>query len=181
MQQKSWPRRQEWIRAQYIVYMSPSDSTLRRSTRTQRSRFSIQSIHPSPGVEDNQIQDGLILTTLSTDFAETEDPLTMGGGGGKVGPGLKDATDPFRLVKGEWGDPRSLRQKGIVTYGVSANRLRPLAGSFQAAVFNTFRRSRNQVLYWGVPAIIAYSAMEWAKERNEYLNSKPGRAEHEGE
>ena len=105
----------------------------------------------------------------------------MGGGGGKVGPGLKDATDPFRLVKGEWGDPSSTptlllssdangdpgspKQKGIVTYGVSANRLRPLAGAFQAAVFNTFRRSRNQVLYWGIPAIIAYSAMEWAKDR----------------
>ncbi|KAF2158677.1 hypothetical protein M409DRAFT_71527 [Zasmidium cellare ATCC 36951] len=81
------------------------------------------------------------------------------------------------LVKGEWGDPKCIPQKGIVTYGIAQNRLRPLAGTAQAAVFNTFRRTRNQILYWGVPLLVGYQAMQWATERNEYLNSKAGRAE----
>ncbi|EAU39196.1 conserved hypothetical protein [Aspergillus terreus NIH2624] len=72
----------------------------------------------------------------------------------------------------------------IATYSLSANRQRPLAGAFNAAIFNTFRRFRHQVLYVVPPFVIAYSAMNWAVEkyvnllmviRNEYLNSKPGR------
>ncbi|GIZ45747.1 hypothetical protein CKM354_000890000 [Cercospora kikuchii] len=102
----------------------------------------------------------------------------MGGGSGQGGPGLKDANEPFRLVKGEWGDPRSLHQKGIVTYAVSRNRLNPLAGAFKAAVFNTARRTRGQILYWGIPMLLAYSAMQWANQKNAYLNSKAGRAEN---
>ncbi|OXV07699.1 hypothetical protein Egran_04536 [Elaphomyces granulatus] len=66
-------------------------------------------------------------------------------------------------------------QKGIVSYSLSANRQRPLAGAFHAAIFNTWRRFRHQVLYVAPPFIIAYSLMNWANERNEYLNSKPGR------
>ncbi|PPJ56955.1 hypothetical protein CBER1_02227 [Cercospora berteroae] len=105
----------------------------------------------------------------------------MGGGGGHGGAGLKDINDPHRLVKGEWGDPRSLRQKGIITYAISGNRVNPLAGTFKAAVFNTFRRTRGQILYWGIPMLVAYSAMQWATERNEYLNSKAGIAEYGGQ
>ncbi|RMY80167.1 hypothetical protein D0861_08625 [Hortaea werneckii] len=71
----------------------------------------------------------------------------------------------------------SLPQKGIVTYGLAQNRQNPLAGTFNAAVFNTFRRTRHQILYWGLPLLIAYETMQWAIERNEYLNSKQGRAE----
>ncbi|KAJ5126944.1 Cytochrome b-c1 complex subunit 8 [Penicillium atrosanguineum] len=63
----------------------------------------------------------------------------------------------------------------IATYAVSSNRQRPFAGAFHAAIFNVFRRFRNQVLYVAPPFIIAYAAMNWAVERNEYLNSKPGR------
>ncbi|EAL90680.1 hypothetical protein LV164_005969 [Aspergillus fumigatus] len=63
----------------------------------------------------------------------------------------------------------------IVTYSLSSNRQRPLAGAFHAAIFNTFRRFRSQVLYVVPPFVVAYAAMNWAIERNEYLNSKPGR------
>lgn len=78
---------------------------------------------------------------------------------------------------------------------MSSNRQRPMAGAAHAAIFNTFRRFRHQVLYVAPPFLIAYSAMNWAVERyvvtcgilvwlvggdangarNEYLNSKPGR------
>jgi hypothetical protein len=56
-------------------------------------------------------------------------------------------------------------QKGIVSYSLSANRQRPLAGAFNAAIFNTWRRFRHQVLYVAPPFIIAYSLMNWANER----------------
>ncbi|TKA22560.1 hypothetical protein B0A50_08130 [Salinomyces thailandicus] len=78
---------------------------------------------------------------------------------------------------GPWGAFGSMPQKGIVTYGLAQNRQNPLAGTFNAAVFNTFRRTRHQILYWAVPMLIAYEGMQWAIERNEYLNSKQGRAE----
>jgi ubiquinol-cytochrome c reductase subunit 8 len=43
--------------------------------------------------------------------------------------------------------------------------------------WNVVRRSRNQVLYFIPPLIAGYATMQWAIERNEYLNSKAGRAE----
>ncbi|KAF2112944.1 cytochrome b-c1 complex subunit 8 [Lophiotrema nucula] len=92
----------------------------------------------------------------------------MGGGGDKV-PGQ---------YMGWWGSLGSPPQKGVTTYVMSANRQNPLAGTLNAAIFNTFRRTRNQMLYVAPPFLIAYFAMNWAIERNEYLNSKPGRAEY---
>lgn len=56
-------------------------------------------------------------------------------------------------------------QKGVASYALSANRQRPLAGALNAAIFNTWRRFRGQVLYVAPPFIIAYTAMEWAIER----------------
>lgn len=102
------------------------------------------------------------------------------------------------------------KQRGIITYGLSANRQNPLAGTANAAVFNTWRRFKGQVLYFAPPLVFFYYAMEWATERygrdrwatenapppppypgmphvlmlghrNHYLNSKPGRAEAGGE
>lgn len=70
------------------------------------------------------------------------------------------------------------------------------------AVFNTFRRTRAQILYWVPPMLAAYYVMNWATERyvllpfsptfilfqcltrnlrNHYLNSKAGRAEFKDE
>jgi len=56
-------------------------------------------------------------------------------------------------------------QKGIITYALSTNRQRPLAGTAHAAIFNVFRRSRAQLLYWAIPALIGYETMQWAIER----------------
>ncbi|KAF1350707.1 cytochrome b-c1 complex subunit 8 [Delphinella strobiligena] len=91
----------------------------------------------------------------------------MGGGGAKK-PGQ---------YMGWWGSLGSPPQKGIITYGISHNRQRPLAGTAHAAIFNVFRRTRGQILFWAIPILSAYELMHWATERNEYLNSKPGRAE----
>ncbi|KZF23660.1 putative ubiquinol-cytochrome C reductase complex subunit UcrQ [Xylona heveae TC161] len=91
----------------------------------------------------------------------------MGGGGGKV-PGV---------YMGWWGSIGSQPQKGVISYSMSANRQRPLAGTLHAAFFNTFRRVRGQILYVAPPLVAAYYGMSWAIERNHYLNSKPGRAE----
>ncbi|TVY48491.1 Cytochrome b-c1 complex subunit [Lachnellula occidentalis] len=65
-----------------------------------------------------------------------------------------------------------------MSFALSANRQRPLAGTLNAAIFNVWRRFSHQVLYVAPPMIIAYVAMGWAIEHNEYLNSKPGRLEH---
>ena len=59
----------------------------------------------------------------------------------------------------------SQKQKGIVTYSLSANRQRPLAGTMNAAIFNTWRRFRAQALYVLPPFAIAYLAMDWAIEK----------------
>ncbi|KAK7743392.1 Cytochrome b-c1 complex subunit 8, mitochondrial [Diatrype stigma] len=40
-----------------------------------------------------------------------------------------------------------------------------LAGAAYAAVFNTWRRFRTQVLYWAPPLIAAYYCMKWTDER----------------
>ncbi|KAI9853514.1 MAG: hypothetical protein M1824_001122 [Vezdaea acicularis] len=66
---------------------------------------------------------------------------------------------------GPWGDFGSQPQKGVTTYSVSANRQRPLAGTMHAAIFNTWRRFRGQVLYIAPPLLIAYGAMQWAIEK----------------
>jgi len=76
---------------------------------------------------------------------------------------------------GGWGELGSQPQKGIVTYVLSSNRQKPMAGAFRNAVFNTYRRTYYQILYWLPPIVIGYATMQWATERNEYLNSKPGR------
>lgn len=66
---------------------------------------------------------------------------------------------------GWWGNLGSPKQKGITTYGLSLNRQNPLAGTAETAIFNTFRRTRNQVLYIVPPFLIAYYTMQWAIER----------------
>lgn len=66
---------------------------------------------------------------------------------------------------GWWGAFGSPPQKGITTYGLAQNRQNPLAGMANAAVFNTWRRTRGQILYWGLPLVLAYQCMTWATER----------------
>lgn len=74
-----------------------------------------------------------------------------------------------------------------------------MGGAGHAAIFNTWRRSKAQILYWAPPLIGAYYLMTWANEqyvflisvlvaeefgwmgvltvgcRNEWVNSKEGR------
>lgn len=78
---------------------------------------------------------------------------------------------------GDWGQMGGAKQKGIIHYGVSANRLDPMKGTLHDAVFNTFRRTKGQIFYWVPPLVAAYYLLEWATERNHFLNSKHGRAE----
>ncbi|CAL5871198.1 uncharacterized protein PFLUO_LOCUS5445 [Penicillium psychrofluorescens] len=88
------------------------------------------------------------------------------------------ALDPKNgIYMGGWGDFGCPTPQRIATYSLSSNRQRPFAGAAHAAVFNVFRRFRHQVLYVVPPFVAAYAAMNWAIERNEYLNSKPGRLE----
>ncbi len=61
--------------------------------------------------------------------------------------------------------PGSQPQKGVTSYALSPNRQRPLAGTLHAAVFNVARRTRQQILFWLTPMVIAYAAMEWATEK----------------
>ncbi|MCJ1250793.1 hypothetical protein MMC30_008021 [Trapelia coarctata] len=76
---------------------------------------------------------------------------------------------------GPWGAIGSQPQKGIASYAISANRQRPLAGTLNAAIFNTWRRFKAQALYVLPPLALAYATMNWAIEKNEYYNSKEGR------
>jgi len=76
---------------------------------------------------------------------------------------------------GGWGNLGSQTQKGITTYSISANRQSPLAGTLNAAIFNTWRRFKAQALYVIPPFAIAYATMNWAIEKNEYYNSKEAR------
>ncbi|KOS23142.1 Cytochrome b-c1 complex subunit 8 [Escovopsis weberi] len=94
--------------------------------------------------------------------------IRMGGGepNGKVGHWL-----------GDWGSFGGAKQRGVITYGISANRQNPFAGAFNDAIFNTFRRTKGQIFYWLPSLVIGYYLMDWATERNHYLNSKAGRAE----
>lgn len=74
-------------------------------------------------------------------------------------------TDLRNSYLGGWGNLGSLTQRGIITYGRSANRQKPLGGAAHAAVFNTFRRSKGQVLYVVPPFVVAYMTMDWAIHR----------------
>ncbi|KAL6857618.1 ubiquinol--cytochrome-c reductase subunit 8 [Amphichorda felina] len=79
---------------------------------------------------------------------------------------------------GDWGSLGGAnKQRGIIHWGLSPNRQNVTAGMVHDAFFNTFRRTKSQIFYW-LPAMLGgYYLMHWAIERNEYLNSKAGRAE----
>ncbi|KAK3942255.1 cytochrome b-c1 complex subunit 8 [Diplogelasinospora grovesii] len=97
------------------------------------------------------------------------------GGGGDAPLGK------YNKYLGTWGNFGVIKQRGIITFGVTPNRLNPFAGAAHDAVFNTWRRFSSQVLYIAPPMIAGYYLMNWAIERNEFLNSKAGRAEFRGE
>lgn len=59
----------------------------------------------------------------------------------------------------------SQTQRGVISYAISANRQRPLAGTLNAAIFNSWRRFKGQALYVIPPFAIAYLTMNWAIEK----------------
>lgn len=63
------------------------------------------------------------------------------------------------------------KQKGIIYYGVSANRQNPFAGAGHDAVFNIFRRTKNQIFFWLPTMVAGYYIVQWANER--YVLSPP--------
>lgn len=71
-------------------------------------------------------------------------------------------------------------QRGIVAYGLASNRQRAFGGALHRAFFNTWRRSKAQVLYWVPPFVLGYLVLDWSIERNKYLNSKEGREKEGG-
>ncbi|KAK6457168.1 cytochrome b-c1 complex subunit 8 [Scheffersomyces xylosifermentans] len=90
--------------------------------------------------------------------------------GGHTGP---------KTYMGWWGDIGSPKQKYITTYSVSPYATKPLKGAAYNAVFNTFRRTKNQFLYVAIPAAIVWSVWANARDYNEYLYTKEGREELE--
>ncbi|KXJ85345.1 cytochrome b-c1 complex subunit 8 [Microdochium bolleyi] len=77
------------------------------------------------------------------------------------------------LNKDTWGNLGCvLPQKGIISFSLSPNVQKI---SWTVSPSNGWRRFRYQVLYWAPPLIAAWYLMEWANERNRYLNSKEGR------
>ena len=62
-------------------------------------------------------------------------------------------------------DAGGTKQKGIVHWGLSANRQNPFANAGHDAVFNTFRRTKAQIFYWLPALLTGYYLMSWATER----------------
>ncbi|CAK7209366.1 Cytochrome b-c1 complex subunit 8, mitochondrial [Sporothrix eucalyptigena] len=77
--------------------------------------------------------------------------------------------------------PATQKQRGIVSFGIAPNRQNPFAGAGHDAIFNSWRRFSRQVLYWAPAFIGGYYIMQWATERNHFLNSKHGRVHEEEE
>ncbi|KAG7289749.1 ubiquinol--cytochrome-c reductase subunit 8 [Staphylotrichum longicolle] len=100
---------------------------------------------------------------------------TLLGGGGAAPIGK------HQHFLGGWGNFGGMKQKGVISYGIAPNRQNPLAGAAHDALFNTWRRFSAQVFYWAPPMIAGYYIINWAVDRNHYLNSKQGRAEFGGE
>lgn len=64
-----------------------------------------------------------------------------------------------------WGHKDLPKISGIASYTISPNRTKPMAGAYRNVIFNTFRRSRQQVFYVVPPFVAAYLIMEWANEK----------------
>ncbi|KAJ8521509.1 hypothetical protein ONZ45_g1811 [Pleurotus djamor] len=84
-------------------------------------------------------------------------------------PGLKNAWNVW------WGDKHGLvKQKGIVTYGISPFQVSPTRHMVRGWLFNGTSRIAAQAPYFVVPFVIGYGVYAWAKKFDEYQNSKAG-------
>lgn len=84
-----------------------------------------------------------------------------------------------RTYMGWWGSLGSPTQKGVTSYAVSNYAQNPLKGVAHSAVFNVFRRVKNQAFFVVFPAIVIWEWWVQARDYNEYLYTKAGREELE--
>ncbi|ABN66204.1 ubiquinol-cytochrome-c reductase chain VIII [Scheffersomyces stipitis CBS 6054] len=84
-----------------------------------------------------------------------------------------------KTYMGWWGNIGSPKQKFITIYTVSPWATKPFKGAAYNAVFNTFRRTKNQALYVILPFAIVWNIWTNARDYNEYLYTKAGREELE--
>ncbi|KAG9296629.1 hypothetical protein G9A89_002900 [Geosiphon pyriformis] len=76
-----------------------------------------------------------------------------------------------------WGNLGGPVQRGIVTYSLSPFEQRAFAGVLKYGIFNAYRRIAEQLPYFGIPMLLAYSVYRWGNARYHYLQSKAGHAE----
>lgn len=84
-----------------------------------------------------------------------------------------------RTYQGWWGNLGSPKQKYVTTYTVSPHATKPLKGALNNAVFNVFRRTKNQALFIILPGVIVWNVYAQARDHNEYLYTKAGREDLE--
>lgn len=84
-----------------------------------------------------------------------------------------------KTYMGWWGSMGGPKQKYISQYTVSPFATRPMKGAAYNAVFDTFRRTKNQALYVIIPAVIVWNVWARARDYNEYLYTKEGREDLE--
>ncbi|CAI5757847.1 unnamed protein product [Candida verbasci] len=78
---------------------------------------------------------------------------------------------------GWWGSIGSPKQKYITSYSISPFAAKPFKDAGYNAIFNTFRRTKNQFLYVAIPFAVIWSIWARARDYNEYLYTKEGREE----
>nr|ABI52763.1 ubiquinol cytochrome c reductase subunit QCR8 [Argas monolakensis] len=71
---------------------------------------------------------------------------------------------------GHFGNLYKLR--GIITYRLSYNEQKALAGIISKGFPNTIRRIREQILYIAPPFVGGYLLYDWAKREHERLSRK---------
>lgn len=76
---------------------------------------------------------------------------------------------------GWWGTLGSPAQKGIARYAVSGYAQKPFVGALHNAIFNTFRRVKNQIFFVAFPVTIYYYIWTSTQEKNHWLYTKAGR------
>lgn len=84
-----------------------------------------------------------------------------------------------KTYMGWWGSIGSPKQKYVNTYTVSPYATKPLKGNLHNAIFNVYRRTKNQFLYVAIPAVIMWNIWARARDYNEFLYTKAGREELE--
>lgn len=84
-----------------------------------------------------------------------------------------------KTYMGWWGAIGGPKQKYINMYTLSPYATRPFKDNLYNAIFNVYRRTKNQALYIAIPAVIVWNIWARARDYNEFLYTKAGREELE--